>query len=349
MGKSKNTKRRRDRSNAESSLHRFLDPLTAANEDVRAAEEALTQARRRAAIAAHEQHRSYGIPEDHREKLRAERENSLNAGLRSRPAHATINLDDAHGQAPEDQAAAFFNRPGDYYLARFTIREADGIVGPEANAETVLKASEDQLDYLLEVLRQIRGGFGDRCRIELYRTHTVEQAPGRDNAGKPFQPNVTPDGPGHAQRYTIPDGPPLVPGVDVHLDARQRGPEVVGDDGQTDSERNGQVPPWLTGSPPWMQQVAWHTRDLTREELQAQLPGMTRAQAAAELGKRPEDIGGNVYATGDLQAEQIAAELGIPVENLQPLPMSNGGTAYAVKPPERAPEGRHAKPEETQP
>src|SRR6478609_7637367 len=92
-------------------------------------------------------------------------------------ARARVDIDTGTA-SPEDQAAAFFNRPGDYFLAKFSVGGAvERLPGAGVTfvGETVLKASEDQFDYLLEVLRQIRGGFDDKCRIELYRTHTVER------------------------------------------------------------------------------------------------------------------------------------------------------------------------------
>ena len=332
MGKSKrNRDRRRD------DAMRWPAPsLEQANADVRNAERVLLEARRRAAQAAEA---ARGAEQRRREHLSGYGAAHRAARDRVRRAHLPVDLDDAGGRAPEDQGAAFFNRPGDYYLAKFSVggHVNGGPSGVTFVAETVLKASEDEFDYLLEVLRQIRGGFGEKCRIELYRTHTVEQAP--DEPGHFPEPEIRP---------TIDDGPPI-PMSEFRLGERyssaDAGHDAADQPVPTLDERNDQIPPWLRGAPPWVQEV---TRDLTREELQAQLPGMTRAEVAAELGKRPEDIGGNVY-TGDLEREKIAAEFGVPVESLQPISMSNGGYAYSVVPQPPPPEGRHAKSEETQP
>lgn len=347
MGKNKRNKRNRDQHTAGDSLHRFLHgaDLDEANRAVREAEANLLEARRRAAQAA--------------DAIRA---------AQSRPAHAKIDLDDAHGHAPEDQAAAFFNRPGDYYLARLSIRDKFDHAATVATADTVLKASEDQRDYLLEVLRQIRGGFGDLCRIELYRTHTVEHGPQAPNKSPGTTQATAGAGNTETQEaaandtyagvrlapgsFTVRDGRPI-PMSEFHLGERYSSADAGHDphpptDTPYTDQIDGQVPPWVAGTPGagFTLPPTNGRRDLTREEIQAQLPGMTRAQAAAELGKHPEDIGGNVYATGDLQREQIAAELGIPVENLLPIKMSNGGHAYSVLPtPPPEPEGRHAKPE----
>lgn len=371
MGKSKRNKRNRDQRIAQTGLGRFLDSdLANANADVREAERILLGARQRAAHAAQQARTgSYSY-----------REHFGQDGHTRTP----VDLNDAGGRSPEDQAAAFFNRPGDYFLARFQITGGGDdmpVPGPTITfkAETVLKASEAEYPYLLEVLRQIRGGFGDRCRIELYRTHTVEREP---------EFNPTPTATNLAMRRlqaehtravaedrlaeaadriigspvrppsSIPDGPPM-PMSDFTLGPRQRGPEVVGGDGRTDSERNGQIPPWLaslnvcdlcrrTGGEhePTCVRRLEQAPDLTREELAEQLPGMTRAEAAAELGTTPEDLGGNIYGTGDMQVEQLAAEIGVPPGCLQPIPMAGGGVAYAVIPTPPEPEGRHASPGE---
>lgn len=428
MGKSKRNKRNRDQRPAGDSLHQFLhgrhgSDLDEANRAVRQAEANLLEARRRAAQAA--------------EAMRTRPARTVfEAGQRAtsnrvrRNARVPVDLDDARGQAPEDQAAAFFNRPGDYYLARFTLAVGDAPTtgapaGPKLAAETVLKASEDQFDYLLEVLRQIRGGFGDRCRIELYRTHTVEQAPDPGPGHFPEPEARLVDGlieatEQHTKRQAremlrehLDDGPPI-PMNEFRLGERYSSADAGHDQhppagpytDQVDGATHDQVPPWLADAPPYpkpdpyrfttkgpakpthdvdtfandgttavvicgcgrrfaaetedaayklhaehapaVHESDWY-RDLTREELQQQLPGMTRAEAAAELGKRPEDIGGTFQATGDLEREKLAAEVGVPVEHLQPIRMSNGGYAYAVKPPAAPAEGRHAKPEESQP
>ena len=344
MSKSKRNKKRRDQRVAQSALDRFLtlDPnrgddrptLDEANTEVRKAERRLLYARQLAAGAAEAARNA--------ESRRRARMGDDAGRFRAKRVHTPIDLDDAGNRSPDDQADAFFNRPGDYFLAKFAITRP-AISSPGhieiAKAETVLKASEDQFDYLLEVLRQIRGGFGNKCRIELYRTHTVEQA-----SPSPTEEIVR----GPARRiapgsFTIQDGQPI-PMDEFTLGPRQRGPEVVGTDGQTDTERAGQIPPWMSGTPLGLPDDALAGRDLTREELQATLPGMTRAEAAAELGKRPEDIGGNVYAA-DLTREQIAADLGVPVDSVDPIPMTGGGYAYAIKPSAPPPAGRHATPD----
>jgi hypothetical protein len=525
MGKNKRNKRNRDREVAMSSLERFLripetppiSELGQANEAVRTAEAALLKARRRAAIAAHES-RDRGLGPDYQ---RARKRVLDRAAEPCTVPGDPVSLETT--EPGEDLASAFFNRAGDYFLAKFTITtdpDADASIAPTATAETVLKADEAQFPYLLEVLRQIRGGFGTRCRVELYRTHTVEQGPAADHEPPPpgrvviteenleeaaasigltgeelvklspgevlrhlaeagrepddpaasFRKRVNPktasgpanvnplvgytaggiiengqwddpktaSGPGdaneqvaavdpeqiengqsatdrliarlaeavadgrltpeQADRYRAEaglapwpvddggtssvglfqqqpprwhvsegswelkgnpgdlvqppeDGPPI-PMSEFTVGPRQRGPEVVGADGLTDSERAGQIPPWLSGIPLGLPDDALGDLveetpiELTREEIQAQLPGMTRAEAAAELGKRADELGGNIYSTGDLEVDQIARELGIPVESLQKIPMAGGGYAYSVIPtPPPEPEGRHSAPD----
>jgi hypothetical protein len=297
MGKNKRNKRNRDREVAMSSLERFLripetppiSELGQATVAVRPAEAALLKARRRAAIAAHES-RDRGLGPDYQ---RARKRVLDRAAEPCTVPGDPVSLETT--EPGEDLASAFFNRAGDYFLAKFTITtdpDADASIAPTATAETVLKADEAQFPYLLEVLRQIRGGFGTRCRVELYRTHTVEQGPAADHEPPP---------PG---RVVI-------------------------------TEENLEEAAASIG--------------LTGEELVKLSPGEVvrhLAEAAAELGKRADELGGNIYSTGDLEVDQIARELGIPVESLQKIPMAGGGYAYSVIPtPPPEPEGRHSAPD----
>ena len=244
----------------------------------------------------------------------------------ARAAAAAVN--GQQPQTPAEQAEAFFNRPGDYFVGRFNIGgHVDG--GPSGVtfvAECVFKADEQQLPYLVEVIRQIRGGFGDRARIELSRARTqagppvgkrVEYGPGTAPA-EAMQPDVTPSWPPPPPAWdpTAPVAP--APWADQPDTLEDLAADLLPSDGS----------------------------DLTREQLQAQLPGMTRAEVADELGVHPADIGGEIKHAGDLELEQIAAEMGLSPLDLEPIEMRGGGRVYAVKPRQtQPPAGRHAAPD----
>ncbi|WP_319456896.1 MULTISPECIES: hypothetical protein [unclassified Mycobacterium] len=321
---------------------------------------------------------------------------------------------DTPGISHADQWADFLNRPGRFYVAQIVIPLDGEPLGQKLGSQTTLKADDDQLPYLVEVLRQVRGAFGEHARITLTPAEphveerriagpparvTVDGVPhigqqvgkveraqasmrgvgkahsdardrlmaaqrdaeaqrkqarvwccgtpitGPHAAGCAYEP--TPDnpidynGPGFMLpppngKATIPNGPPISMD-EFELGPRRRGPETVGEDGLTDSERAGQVPPWAGGPIP--------DREFTRDELAEMLPGQTRTEVAAELGKTPDEIGGVVHHA-DVMPEALAAELGVPVESLRRIPMTGGGYAWTVTPPPAAEEpGRHAAPE----
>lgn len=202
--------------------------------------------------------------------------------------------------------------------------------------------------YLVEVLRQIRGAFGQHCRINLTpaephveerriagptrrmpapaaaeRTHDAahlddehhrqataeELAAVREMRARAEARNGFTLPPANG-RYTPEDGPPMVPGVD---------------------------PRWQGIEPP--------DREFTREELVEMLPGQTRAEVAQELGKAPEAMGG-IVRHADVLPEDLAAELGVPVDSLRRIAIAGGGYAWSVVPVEPPEErGRHAAPE----
>jgi hypothetical protein len=183
--------------------------------------------------------------------------------------------------AQPDPAEEFFTRPGDYYIAKFEIGgHVDDIAGVTFIAESVFKADDQQLPYLIEVIRQIRGAFGDKARVRLTKALAKQQTikPPAENARGAVDSSPRPD--------------------------------------------------------------------LSRAQLQEQLPGMTRAALAAEIGVRPAEIGGDVNSVpSEISVEELAAELGVSPLDLQPIDMIGGGRAYAVKPGAAMLGGRHAAPD----
>lgn len=238
---------------------RLADPVAAANAEVRAAEQTLLAKRQAAA----------------------------------RAAAAAVN--DQTDATPEEQYAAFLNRPGDYYVARFdvggNINDTQG--GVAYVGECVLKADEDQLPYLVEVIRQIRGGFGDQARITLTRAQTTQQ-----HAAPP--PATQPD-PRPTDLFER-------AAADLLPDAMQ--PDIP---------------------------------EPSREEIQQQLPGMTRREVADELGVNPADLGGDIKHANSIDVETLAAELGVSPLDLMPITSMDGSVAYAVKPGAAPTAGRHSQ------
>lgn len=229
-----------------------------------------------------------------------------------RPARvdlATLDTPEiSHGDLWDD----FMMRPGTFYVADIAIPAMANQDGETFTATTTLKATDEQLPYLVEVLRQVRGALGETCRISLApaeRTDPEQVAPAQRSAASVADAERALQAARRAEetrrRATIPDGPPM----------------VIGAPGG----------PWL---------AAAEDREYTREELVAQLPGRTRADVAAELGKAPEDIGGT-YNT-DALPEELAAQIGVPVDSLRRIPMTGGGHAWAVVPQNSEPTGRHA-------
>lgn len=230
-----------------------------------------------------------------------------------RPARvdlATLDTPEiSHGDLWDD----FMMRPGTFYVADIAIPAMANQDGETFTATTTLKATDEQLPYLVEVLRQVRGALGETCRISLApaeRTDPEQVAPAQRSAASVADAERALQAARRAEetrrRATIPDGPPM----------------VIGAPGG----------PWL---------AAAEDREYTREELVAQLPGRTRADVAAELGKAPEDIGGT-YNT-DALPEELAAQIGVPVDSLRRIPMTGGGHAWAVVPQNPEPSGgRHA-------
>jgi hypothetical protein len=285
-------------------------------------------------------------------------------------SRAVPRVDLANLDTPEvshaDQWAAFLNRPGRFYVATLEIPADDDLMGLKVASRATLKADDQQLPYLVEVLRQVRGAFGEHCRITLTPADVVSAETGRA-AGPAVTRHDDPERGAallaaqrraqaategtrrearrlademnrdatpeeleavramrrvQAERIaealpTVPDGPPHVPGVDVHLGER--------------------VDPTKPPRPPW---EAVSDREFTKEELLEMLPGQTRAEVAAEAGKAPEDLGGTVQS--DELPETIAAELGVPLESLTRVAMHGGGYAWAVVPTAAPTAGRHA-------
>ncbi|MCT7372718.1 hypothetical protein [Mycolicibacterium llatzerense] len=257
--------------------------------------------------------------------IRAQRREAAQQTTTRRPARvdlATLDTPEiAHGDLIDD----FMFRPGTFYIADIAIPAIVNADGESFTATTTLKATDEQLPYLVEVLRQVRGALGETCRISLAAAEpTTEQPPaGRYGFQEHFAQTATRAAESTASvadahqaleaaqraaaaraRATVPDGPPMVPG--------------------------------LPGGP-WMPA---EDREYSRDELAAQLPGRTRADVAQELGKAPEDIGGTYNA--DMMPEELAAQIGVPVESLRRIPMTGGGYVWSVVPQAPEPSGRYA-------
>ncbi len=298
--------------------------------------------------------------------------------------------------AHADQWAAFINRPGRFYVATIDIPLDGQALGEKLSTTTTFKADDQQLPYLVEVLRQVRGAFGLHASISLAPAEpNVEE---RRMAGPPARkPSTEEHRAAHREvvrQHKAERGLPSVNGIGrAHREARDRVMAAA----QVAQRRGTSHPPaeaarpdlilreWCCGTPitaphepgcsyeprpdnpidytgpaevahwrpglggedgsPW-EPVS--DREFTRDELAAMLPGQTRAEVAAELGQDPEQIGGTVH-NADMLPEDLAAELGVPVESLRRIPMRGGGYAYTVTPPAEEPRGRHAAPDEAGP
>lgn len=345
------------------------------------------------------------------------------AQRREAAAHSAVQrtqrrIDLANLDTPDvthaEQYAEFLNRPGRFYVGQFEIPLDDQPLGQKLCTQTTFKADDQQLLYLVEVLRQIRGALGERTRITLAPAEPhVEE---RRLAGPARVTTTTPDGVTTIHRMardvvrqrsnddcnirgksSTPDvairewccGTPVtsphVANCWVAAADRQRStrndlaaapdetaalPQDVMEDAYselgmpygrpvTDEElarvremcaraeaRKAEIP----DGPPQMYGRDWvgeEGQEFTREQLVDMLPGQTRSEVAQELGKAPENLGGTVH-NADMMPEDLAAELGVPVESLQRIPIRGGGHAWAVKPGPAQPGGRHAAPDEPQ-
>ncbi len=352
------------------------------------------------------------MPKSKRDKRKrpptvAEATRALEAAQRREAgAHiATRRVDLANLDTPDvthaEQYAEFLNRPGKFYLAQFEIPLDGDPMGQKVGTQTTFKADDQQLLYLVEVLRQIRGALGERTKITLTpaeparppvphyngasttyrhpdefdgvtRIHRMAREVVRQRStddcnirSKSSTPNVairewccgTPitaphvDGcmfeprPDAPVNYT---GPARVATPEELAAVREMRARAEARNGFTLPPANGKAeipdgPPQLYGRD-WVAQG----QEFTREELVDMLPGQTRAEVAQDLGKEPEEIGGTVH-NADVMPEELAAELGVPVESLQRIAIQGGGYAWAVKPSstEQA-AGRHAAPDEPQ-
>ncbi|ORA24915.1 hypothetical protein BST13_33640 [Mycobacterium aquaticum] len=344
---------------------------------------------------------------------RARRRAAHPAGEYAYREHFTPRVDLANLDTPDvshaDQWAAFLNRPGRFYVAQIEIPLDDEALGQKLSTTTTLKADDDQLPYLVEVLRQVRGALGARCRITLTpaepnvedrrvagpaarvtttspdgvtRIHRMarDRARNRDiddliersslgtPAAKAYRESVPPEvgeaivrRADAARERTEPDEPcehcvaaaqetPIAtherPATAEELAAvREMRARADARNGFTLPPANGKVE--IPNGPPQMHGRDWvaEGQEFTRDEIASMLPGQTRAEVAQELGKAPEDLGGAVHHA-DVMPEQLAQELGVPVESLKRVAMTGGGYAWVVT-PQPAPEvGRHAAPDE---
>ncbi|QEA10841.1 hypothetical protein [Mycobacterium phage Weirdo19] len=269
-----------------------------------------------------------------------------------------------------EQYAEFLNRPGRFYLAHIIIPLDKFGLDEKLGVGATFKADDQQLIYLVEVLRQIRGAIGEGCRIDL--TPAEPNAEEHRVAGPlPRKPTTEEHRAAHREvvrRHKAEMAADRVARGDARLaEARRQaeklathkrewccntpisGPHRPGCQFEPRADEpvdyTGPVEvaepagPWAGVQPP--------DRELTRDELAAMLPGQTRAEAAAELGKAPEDIGGTVRHA-DVLPEDLAAELGVPVESLRRIAIAGGGYAYTVTPQPAEPAGRHAAAPETE-
>lgn len=280
-----------------------------------------------------------------------------------------------------DQWAAFLNRPGRFYVARLDIPADDKAHGLKVTAQTTLKADDQQLPYLVEVLRQVRGAFGEHCRITLNPADvaSVETSraagPSSRVGADGIQPTTEEHHRRHAEavaRYKAETAATANRYAEV-VEAERRLAEqraaaverpataeelaMVREMRARAEARNGYTLPPTNGhvdtipdGPPFEYGRDWvgPDQEFTKEELAEMLPGQTRAEVAAELGKTPEEIGGSVHHA-DVMPEELAAELGVPVESLTRIPMVGGGYAWTVTPPAAPEPGRHAAPDEAAP
>uniref|UniRef100_A0AAU8GMY0 Helix-turn-helix DNA binding domain protein n=1 Tax=Mycobacterium phage JustASigh TaxID=3158894 RepID=A0AAU8GMY0_9CAUD len=364
------------------------------------------------------------MPKSKRDKRKrpptvAEATRALEAAQRREAgAHiATRRVDLVNLDTPDvthaEQYAEFLNRPGRFYVGQFEIPLDDEPLGQKLCTQTTFKADDQQLLYLVEVLRQIRGALSAHARITL----TLAQPAGKPGsawfsddqlAESALQTaregarvtTTTPDGVTRIHRMarevvrqrstddcnirgksSTPDvairewccGTPITaphvdgcmfkPRPDAPIDytgpARVATPEelaAVREMRARAEARNGFTLPPANGKaeipdgPPQLYGRDWvaYGQEFTREELVDMLPGQTRAEVAQELGKEPEEIGGTVH-NADVMPEELAAELGVPVESLQRIAIQGGGYAWAVKPTStEQTAGRHAAPDEPQ-
>ncbi len=252
-----------------------------------------------------------------------------------RPARvdlATLDTPEiSHGDLWDD----FMMRPGTFYIADIAMPDIANADGNDIfTATTTLKATDEQLPYLVEVLRQVRGALGQTCRISLAAAEQTDHSPrvqqtGRYALREIFDQQQAATENAHQSTASIADAERALQVARRAAAARAR---------TTMPDGLPPVPAPAGGA--WTAYTP-EDREYSREELAAQLPGRTRADVAAELGKAPEDIGGT-YNT-DAMPEELAAQIGVPVESLRRIPMTGGGHAWAVVPQNPEPSGgRHA-------
>nr|WP_236743079.1 hypothetical protein [Mycobacteroides franklinii] len=118
----------------------------------------------------------------------------------------TLTLD-SDPRTPADQAHEFFTRPGDFYQVALSLPVSTN--GADIGAQFMVKADDNQLPYLLEVLRQLRGALGAHTHVELTKAQITP-----------------PDGPPMdiGKDFTLGDRFPASPGVPIpRIDGVQLG------------------------------------------------------------------------------------------------------------------------------
>lgn len=114
---------------------------------------------------------------------------------------------DSDPRTPADQAHEFFTRPGDFYQVALSLPVSTN--GADIGAQFMVKADDNQLPYLLEVLRQLRGALGAHTHVEL----TKAQITPRDDPSMEI-----------GQDFTLGDRFPASPGVPIpRIDGVQLG------------------------------------------------------------------------------------------------------------------------------
>ncbi|KLI05813.1 hypothetical protein ABW05_24560 [Mycolicibacterium senegalense] len=320
---------------------------------------------------------------------------------REAAAHTkTRRVDLANLDTPDvthaEQYAEFLNRPGRFYVGQFDIALDDEPLGQKLTTQTTFKADDQQLLYLVEVLRQVRGALGAHTRITLApaephveerrlagparvttttpdgvttihrmaRDVVRQRAAANDDcniSGRSSTPNVamrewccgTPITDPHIAGCAFeprPDnpvdytGPARVATTEELAAVREMRARAEARNGFTLPPANGEAT--IPDGSPQQYGRDWvgPDQEFTREQLTDMLPGQTRAEVAQELGKAPENLGGTVH-NADVMPEELAAELGVPVESLQRIAIQGGGYAWAVKPTPEQAAGRHAAPD----
>lgn len=100
----------------------------------------------------------------------------------------TADLMASNPLPPEQQAAAFFERPGDYYLINIAIPPH-----AEPDYQFAIKADNTQIGYATEILHQLRGALGQHARITITKATQLDPLPGTTEAYAIRPPQPAPE------------------------------------------------------------------------------------------------------------------------------------------------------------